>query len=112
MSTDSTKNKNSRYVQGGKTTVYSNRLGWWEKRKIPSHYSDETFVVTGKYVGRPDLIAYKKYNQASLMWLVLQYNNIVDVNEELKEGSVIKLPTHERVALQILTQPVGSGAVS
>ena len=40
----STAVKDSRYVQGGDTTVYSNRLGWWERTLIDQ--ADDDIVLT------------------------------------------------------------------
>lgn len=111
MATNSARNKFTRYVQGGNTTIFNNRLGWWERRKIPTHHSDQTFVVRGRYVHRPDLIAQQMYNRADLAWLVLQYNNIVDTIEELTEGTTLTLPTYNRVLMQILTQPIEGNSV-
>ena len=100
-------NKNSRYVQGGDTTVYKSRLGWWERRDLEARQDDEEFLVTTEYVGRPDLIAYKMWGKASLAWLVLQYNNIVDPSEELVADTLLILPSYQRVTAGILTNSTG-----
>ena len=100
-------NKNSRYVHGGVTTTYSKRLGWWDQTIIEKRQDDEDFYVSGKYVGRPDLIAYEQWGKASLAWLVLQYNNIVDPSEELVEGTLLALPPYTRVVTSILTKSTG-----
>lgn len=93
----------SRYVLGGKTESIPTRVGWWERKPIPTSDSDVEIVIGKKYARRPDLIAYDFYGSASLMWVVLQFNNIIDINTELVEGSTISLPTKVRLYTQILS---------
>lgn len=102
----------SRYTQGGEVDVYPNRLGWWERRHIPKSDSDMTIVVRASEDRRPDLIAYNMYQRADLAWLVLQYNNIVDPEVELRTGATLRLPTQRRVTLDILSQRVGGKTVT
>lgn len=99
----STDNNKSRYLQGGETQILEKRLGWWERKIIPKRDDDLKFVITDKYVGRPDLISYDVYQTPDLMWLVLQYNNILDPTLEIVEGKELTLPTPSRVILSILT---------
>ena len=108
---NSTENRNSRMVQGGQTDIYNKRLGWWEKRDLP--YQDDDFVITVlKFeAGRPDLISQRVYGKAIYAWLVLQYNNIVDPETELVVGAEIRMPTNERLALDIITKPVGGNII-
>ena len=96
--------RTGRYKQGGTTESSPGKLGWWERRVYPMSDDDTTFEITPTYIGRPDLIAYAAYGKASLMWLVLEYNNIVDINEELVGGASIKLPSAARVYSEILTK--------
>lgn len=86
-----------RYVQGGRVESLPKRIGWWERKVLPRHPSDATFIITPKYHKRPDLIAYDLYGSPRLTWLVLQYNNILDINVEFVEGQTITLPTKIRV---------------
>jgi len=92
-----------RYVQGGKTDEFSNRLGWWERIVFEPSPDDITYTVSSGESGRPDLIAYRLYQKATLGWVVLQFNNIVDPATELQTGTVITLPTPSRVSLTITT---------
>lgn len=98
------KNK-SRYVQGGLTDLKKKRLGWWEQYNISKNdVTDITVYIDVKYKSRPDLIAYEYYGDTSLTWVVLQYNNIVDVETELVVGSNITIPSKDRVYFNILTK--------
>ena len=103
---------NSRYVQGGTTDRFQNRLGWWERRKLEKQDDDVRFRVGTRTAMRPDLIAFDMYGRVQLAWLVLQYNNIVDEKEELLPGAVIRLPTERRVTLDILNRAPGGKRVS
>lgn len=86
-----------RYIQGGRVESFAKRIGWWERKPLPRHASDATFVLEAKYHKRPDLLAHDIYGTTKLMWLVLQYNNIVDINIEFVEGQTVVLPTKVRV---------------
>lgn len=102
----STDNPISRYVQGGVTDVLEKSLGWWERIDIPKRDDDITYIVPVEYVIRPDLIAYDVYGSPDLLWLVLQFNNILDPTTELYAGKELRLPTPSRVRLSVLTRSV------
>lgn len=104
---NSTNNRNSRYVQGGLTDIYKNRLGWWERRKFIYDDTDVFFTIDEISAQRPDIISYRLYGTEKYDWLVLQYNNIVDSVEELVEGKTIRMPTENRLMLDILTKVEG-----
>lgn len=95
--------RNSRYVQGGTVERFPTRLGWWERRTFASSPTDIEVTIDRKYAQRPDLMAYDAYGKPWLAWVILQYNNIVDINEEFISGKVIKLPTNFRVNTEFLT---------
>jgi len=107
----STDNRNSRYVQGGTTEVYKNRLGWMEKRVLPRQDDDIRLVIQQNEGKRPDLISNRIYGKAIYSWLVLQYNNIVDVETEMLPGRELFLPTQQRLILDIITKPTGGKIV-
>ncbi len=100
--------KNSRYVQGGDTEVFPKSLGWWEERTdiLVRESDDLTFYVTTEYERRADKIAYFVYGRNDLEWLVLQYNKIVDINEQLLSGVTLVLPSQNRVFTEILTKNI------
>lgn len=91
-----------RYVQGGGVESFPTRVGWWERKILPTALSDVPFVITSKYHKRPDLLAYDIYGTATMMWLVLQFNNIVDINEEFVEGTQVMLPLKSRVYSELI----------
>jgi len=103
MTAKSNNASKGRYGFGGGVVDYGKRLGWWDRINIPKSTTDIRIVVEGKYVNRPDLIAYDVYGAATLQWLVLQYNNIIDIQEELVAGAELSLPTKARVMTEILT---------
>lgn len=100
-----------RYVQGGLTDSFNSRLGWWERTPFAFRTDDIFTHVRPGENARPWLISFRVYNQDGLGWLVLQYNNIVDINEELVPGTRIRLPHPSRVSLSILINPTGGNPV-
>lgn len=88
----SDQNNRCRYVQGGTTESFPTRIGWWEREVFPSSVEDVVITLTARYNKRPDLLAADAYGSSTLMWFVLQYNNIVDINTEFLEGATIILP--------------------
>lgn len=100
--TKSTKVRDSRYVQGGTTEIFPKRLGWWDRKVLQKSNADVTITISPKYNLRPDLLAFDMYGNVNLAWVVLQFNNIVDVNEEFITGKVITLPTKKRLVTEIL----------
>ena len=91
----------TRFAYGGGVEDFGNRLGWWERIIFPRDLSDITLKITPKYTKRPDLIAYDLYGSSTLMWIVLQYNNIISV-DELEEGTSLTLPTKTRVFTELM----------
>lgn len=94
-----------RYSVGGKTEYYGGKIHWWERKDMPQSDTDVPFTIPVKYAGRPDKLAYDVYGSARLMWAILQYNNIIDVNTEFVAGASIMLPTSSRMFGELLTKP-------
>jgi hypothetical protein len=92
-------NPSSRYVIGGNVDVFPNRLGWWERKIFYASSDDLILILTPKYHQRPEILAYDVYGKATYAWLVLQFNNILDVTTEFVVGKEIHLPTPRRVLL-------------
>ena len=107
MATSSVNKRNSRYVQGGTTTVHPTRVGWWDRLVMSTDDDDLFLTITNRQDRRPDVIASDIYGKAGLAWVVLQFNNIVDINLELQAGTQIRLPTPDRVFFDMLNRPTG-----
>jgi hypothetical protein len=96
-------NKRGRYYVGGDTDVFANRLGWWERDlTILVHAVDDLqYLITKPVEFKPNLVSFDVYKTTALEWLVLLYNNIVDVNEEFTAGTTIQLPSPARALWQL-----------
>ena len=92
-----TQQTNSRYKRGGLSEEFNRRVGWWERKLYEHRYDDIIFTISPKYNCRPDLIAHDYLGNANLMWIVLQYNSIVDINTEFVTGKTIKIPEKSRL---------------
>lgn len=104
MAGRSDRQNSGRYVQGGGVESYPKRIGWWERKIMAPADTDVTFVLTPKYNKRPDLLAYDMYGSARLMWAVLQFNTIIDINTEFVTGKSIRLPLSSRLYTELLTK--------
>lgn len=106
--------KNSRYVQGGTTDVLSYGLGYWDERGdiLTNQIDDIPVYITADYAQRADKIAFAIYGRTDLEWLVLQYNNIVDITTELVPGTWISVPSALRTFSDILTNNVQYQAIT
>ena len=107
-STSSFSTPNSRYSYGGITEESKSFIEWWERIKLPKDVSDKYYVMERKYQGRPDLLATVMYGDPSLSWVILSYNNILDPIEELVEGTILRIPTLERVKSVLMNGQISS----
>ena len=105
--TSSVNKQNSRYVQGGTTTTFPERLGWWDRLVMEPDDDDLFHTITNNQDRRPDVIASDIYGRAEFAWVVLQFNNIADENLELQAGTVIRLPIPDRLFFDMLNRPSG-----
>lgn len=108
----STEYNRSRYVHGGETTVYPTRLGWWSRKKLPKSDDDIFITINARYNKRAWMVAYDYYGEHNFEWLILQYNSILDPNEEFITGREIRLPTPQRLGLEVLSGVVGGKPAS
>jgi hypothetical protein len=92
-------------VQGGSTEVKATRLGYWQRRIFPLHDSDQFYTIEPKYDRKPWLLANDKYQDVELMWVILQYNTILDIDTEFVVGKVLRLPTSNRLFMDLLSRP-------
>lgn len=109
MKTSSIKNKFSRYVQGGESTVTKRAVAWWERDHSIGKPAEDDLEITSLpavYDGRPDLLSYDLYGRDDLDWVILQRNNIVDINEEFVTGAKIFAPSKTRMFGAILNKTI------
>jgi hypothetical protein len=107
MSDNSTFTKNSRYIHGGTSEVDGKFLEWWDRKKFTTSDSDLFITLDKKYEGRPDKLASVLYNDSSVWWLILQFNHILDINEEFIAGVHLRVPTKERLQKDFLNGKSG-----
>lgn len=94
---NSTLVKNSRYTSGGTAEVNPKAIEYWERIVFPVNSDDNTYVVEKKFEGRLDLISALYLNEPRWWWVIAQYNNILDPYDEITEGTILFIPTLERV---------------
>jgi hypothetical protein len=108
MKPKSTDRRNSRYIQGGTTDLFNNRIGFWQRNKFPKHETDISFTIDSKSDRRPWIVAHNFFGDVELMWFVLQYNTILDVDTEFVAGKIISLPTPSRLFMDLLSSNASS----
>ena len=89
-------NSYSRREKGGIVTD-----GFWKKTIFTKSMDDLKITISAKYVKRPDLVAYDLYGRPDLMWFVLQYNDILNINEFVLNKQ-ITLPSPSRFSMGML----------
>ena len=71
-------------------------FGLWKKNNfLTREYLDEdliTFVVDGRFVGRPDLISEEVYSTPELYWVVIGYMKPLNPVNWPEIGTVLRLP--------------------
>jgi hypothetical protein len=103
----SLKKKKSRQLKGGYTEEFTNRLGWWERYNLSPDQTDDVVVtLTSVYNKRPDLLSFDFYKSNHYDWIILQYNSIVDIDEEFVTGATIVLPSYQKVSIDIMSNEV------
>lgn len=97
--------KKSRIVQGGSATFDGSKIGWIERRSINSSNdpNETNYIITVENVNRIDKLAQFYYGSVELEWVILQYNDIVDISD-LMIGDVIKIPSNGFVQSMILNK--------
>lgn len=90
--------KNSRYVSGGTTETGQLGLEWWEREPLTVSPNDRVYQVERKFEGRIDLIASLFLGDPRNWWVLAQYNAILDPFEEIREGTLLYIPSSERLA--------------
>lgn len=96
--------RTGRYSQGGTIELHGNAIAWWERQVYPKSETDISYTISPIYARRPDLLANDLYGTPILQWFILQYNTIVDINNEFVEGNKLILPTKARLFGELLTR--------
>jgi hypothetical protein len=94
---------NTRFTVGGTVEMNGRYLGWWERTPLTFASDDIIVTLNPRYDQRPDLLAYDIYGKETYAWLVLQYNNIIDVVEEFTTGTSVRLPSQKRLQAILVT---------
>ncbi|AVH85294.1 hypothetical protein RsoM2USA_366 [Ralstonia phage RsoM2USA] len=105
--TTSLDSKYTRYVSGGVTEVGTYGIEYWEKNVWKDDSTDLVYTLTKADEKQPWILAQAFYGNPNLMWVILQYNNILDVQEEFVEGIQLLIPTRDRVFKEFLKNPNG-----
>ncbi len=87
----------TRYTHGGTTESNEVGLGFWSRETMKHQDDDIIVTVTEQTARRPNLICHRVYQRDGLVWLLLQYNNIIDPITELVPGIKLRLPNPIRV---------------
>lgn len=100
--------KQSRYVQGGQSSVdpVDGTLTFWNRYDIPKSDDDVSVTINPRYHNSPWLISSDYYGNPSYLWVVLQYNNLLSPDELLID-SVIQIPSPIRLRTGILIKSTG-----
>jgi hypothetical protein len=67
--------------------ISSNFLSFEFKRPTNS------YQVTPSDIQRPDLISYKAYGKTNLWWIIMKYNKIEDIWNDLTIGQILEIPS-------------------
>lgn len=87
----------SRYVAGGTTETNKLALEWWDRNYLDLDSTDKVYVVEAKFAGRLDLIAASFLGNPHHWWVIAMLNNILDPHSEIIEGTILYIPTTDRV---------------
>jgi hypothetical protein len=109
METNSTLVRTSRYVAGGTTEVGDNTIEWWDRAILTRSDTDIRYVVDKKFAGRLEMISDLFLGEPRWWWIIAQMNNILDPHNEVREGTLLFIPTADR-AKSMLTGQLGGVA--
>lgn len=109
---DSTYADKSRYAHGGTTERTSTRLEHWERTPMRRDPTDSTYVLEDIYEGRPELLASVFYEDSRLWWVICQLNSILDVQSEFVAGTILSIPSKDRVEKELVRGGASGGIPS
>ena len=88
----------TRYTTGGTVETNSVGIGFWTRATFPKAADDIEVELTEQTASRLNILTKQLYGRDNLVWLVWQYNNILDPVAEIYPGRIIKLPNPARFA--------------
>lgn len=68
------------------------------------------FLLSQDLEGRPDLLSYRFYGDATLWWAICLYNGIINPFKELIPGMVIKIPDYAEMMAFLNTSSSSTSA--
>ena len=73
-------------------------------RPLLPDVTDQDYTVPPKFANRPDLLAFELYDNPNLWWVfqLLNMDKLVDPQNDLVEGLVIRIATADRVFGELL----------
>jgi hypothetical protein len=87
----------NRYEKGGMVDSF----GFYNRFNFKKSADDLTIKISKPYVNRPDRIANDIYGQPNLAWFVMQYNDILDIDELILDKN-ITLPSPNKLNFGII----------
>jgi hypothetical protein len=87
----------TRYTTGGTTESNSVGTGFWSRAVLPHRSDDIRITLTTLTAQRPGIVANQLYGKDTMLWILLQYNDIIDPVAELYPGKVLLAPHPSRV---------------
>lgn len=88
----------TRYEFGGTVENNAVGVGFWTRDTLPRRSDDIYVILDERTALRPNLITHRVYGRDNLVWLLLQYNNILDPVAELVPGKQLALPHPTRIS--------------
>ncbi len=90
-------NMKTRFNFGGTVEQNAIGVGFWTRRDFQQRDDDLRVQLNEQTATRLNIITKKLYGKDNLVWLLLQYNNILDPAEELVPGKIIRMPHPSRI---------------
>lgn len=87
----------TRYTIGGTVNTNPVGLGFWTKITLDHRDDDIIVILNEKMAKHPNILTQQLYGRDNLIWLVWQYNNILDPITELIPGMKIVMPNPIRL---------------
>ncbi len=80
--------------------------------RVPQLVLQEQYVLQAQDVPYPELLSYRKYGTTDFWWVLLMYNGIVDIINEMQPGSLWGIPTYSSIQNMLSGSSVGASGRS